>query len=178
MAPLPQNNTSRLFLDYQVGPDQHTLSLRYAEGVVTPATVMTRLDSILDVIGPAMYLMNVVAVRKQVQGSNVSTPLAWTGNASYGSGAIDNWKRTLETRWIGRSADGRKTSFSLYGVNWNPTLGYRVYTSGNAAIATIDGILATMALAGEFITISGNPAEPYPYVDLNYNSYWEHEVRV
>jgi hypothetical protein len=53
-----------------------------------------------------------------------------------------------------------------------------VYTSGNAAIATIDGILATMALAGEFITISGNPAEPYPYVDLNYNSYWEHEVRV
>lgn len=177
MAALPQNNTHRFFLDYQVGGDKHTLSVRYGGTFADYTAAMSMVSDILDELDSSMYLTTVLAARRQASGTDVSLPVAWSGSSSYGADAMPNERRPYETRWLGRSNDGRRTSFSLYGLKTALSAGFRLTTAASAEIAAVDAILAAAALAGTWVTISGNPPEPYPYVDINFNSYWEGEAR-
>lgn len=177
MAPLPANNTNRFFLDYDTGGNNHTLSIRYPGPSSDWTAVADWVNDFLTANNSNLYPWNVVAARIQPAGADISTPVAWPGSNSFGSGVQPVHIRAWEARWLMRSFDGRKTSFSLYGTKFDPAQGFRIYTSQNTLVFDLDAILQNAANENLWVTISGTSGNVYPYVDLNFNSYWEAEER-
>lgn len=182
MAPLPANGTNRLWVDYTTGRVAHTFSLRYpqlstlgdalAAGQAFLATLQTALPNDWAVTG----------ARWQAAGSDITMPTALgvlTGFVGTGGVMQDAEDEPREYVWVGRTAlTGRRWELSLYGLKIQTPATYRYQTSNMppSLQAAID-VLGTMAQAGEIIGIDGVGPLVYPYVNVNYNSYWESRSR-
>jgi hypothetical protein len=81
-------NTTRLFTAYNDGQFTHTLQWRYDETVTTEGDVMTVVDDYFTAWDTALYAITMGVVERAAQGTNVRTPIAWSGAASYGSGSM------------------------------------------------------------------------------------------
>ena len=75
MAPLPQNNTGRLFLDYTSAGIPHTLMFRYA-GTENTVDLLAAADLLADHMAQAMINTDAVTgARYSQEGTNFSLPL-------------------------------------------------------------------------------------------------------
>lgn len=177
MAPLPPNSTARLFLDYSDGQHAHTLSWRYDQADLAVTDVMDALDAFLTAFTTGLYLITILSARYQLTGETITTPVAWTGAATYGSGSMPAVDAPREVRFLARSSGGRKTSFAVYGSSIGIPATYRYNVGDNAAV---DAAIAQLQLAADisaFITIEGLPPTVYQFADVNFNSYWERKAR-
>jgi hypothetical protein len=176
MAPLPANNTNRLFLDYSDGINAHTISWRFAAPSSLNAA-KAALDDFLTTLSPALYLITVLGARQQVNGTNVSLPTAWTGAGTYGTGTMPAVNAPRELRFLGRGPDGRKVSVSVYGGDFATPGTYRINSADDADIAGAIGSLDNASAASDWVTISGTKPVVYDYADVNFNSFWEAAAR-
>lgn len=188
MAPLPPNTTSRVFIDYITGnaatSQEHTLAIRGFGPVTNTDDVQARFLGFVQAIGagnlPAGW--RVLRVRLQQAGSDFSLPVDRTAGvaAFVGTGsALAVWNEPRELTWQGRSfTSGRRVDFSVYGIQAPASDNYRFPSGGGSptwVAATVNYLNGNPV--GIWTTIDGTAPTWYPYVNVNYNSYWETRQR-
>ena len=177
LEPLPANSTSRLWVDYDDGVNEHTLLVRFFNGGSTFSEAMVAAHNVLSAFGTSLYLIGITGARWADVGDDISTPVTWTGDATYGVDPMPTLLAPRETRFLGRTPGGRKASWSFYGVKYTTPDTYRINTGDIAFVAAVLADLATAQSNGNFVGIdNGNPVN-YPYANVNFNSYWEKEAR-
>lgn len=176
MAPLPESNTARLFVDYNDGQNDHTLIARYAPSAGSDIA-MDNVGLFFQALDPILYLVTIVGARVAATGSNISVPIPWTGSPTFGSTSMPIVNAPRQMTFLGRTIGGRRVRWSVFGFKGTfPDL-YRYAATalgeiGDAIDAINDGLGA-----GVFIAIDGFNPSVYPYADFNFNSYWEGETR-
>lgn len=177
MAPLPQNHTPRVWVDYNDGINDHKVMVRYAPSGPTVDEVLTAVAGIFAALDPNWYEISILGARAAASGSHISFPVDWPGDASYGSGTMPLNRAPLELRFLGRDTSGRKVSWSFYGGNFTLPDAFRFpYSVGGSVADVIDAITAAGDSAA-FVTINLLVPQIYQYADVNYNSYWERKSR-
>lgn len=184
MAPLDPNNTRRLYIDYEVDNVPHEMQIRL-NGTASVVDTLDNLYYILDFCKgflPTSWL--ITGVRLSAAGSNISVPFDYSASDLFGfvgtNGAawVDvNHPRQLT--WVGRSeTTGRRVRLSIYGAVFNTPGNFR-FGPGEVVFSSAEVIAALnlAATAGQFVTIDGSRPRWYPYVNVNFNSYWETERR-
>lgn len=187
MAPLPSNSTDRWFLDYITGSQptaaEHTMMIRGDANLGLDGATGTFL-AVLNGVGAAGFWTGwrPIRLRHSVAGSNFSMPVsmgstlgAFVGTGS-GSGYIESCE-AVEATIQGRSpTTGRRGDFSLYGIRAAlGTATFRKTSSDGAPWSAL--ISACQGLAVPLRAVDGSQLSIYPYVNLNYNSYWESRLR-
>lgn len=177
MAPLPQNNTSRAWVEYNDGVNDHVAMFRFDATALSVAAALSLYADFLSDIEEFLYLITIAGAKWAEQGSDISVPVTWPGASTYGSDPMATLLGPRETRWVGRDTSGRRVSFSLYGCKYTSPDSYRIISSG-ANLPNL-GVIAinTASADGAMLTIGGNRATMKNYVDVNFNSYWEAEAR-
>lgn len=176
MAPLPPDSTTRVYFDYDDGINQHTLVCRL--GILgDPVVAMDAIDAFMESLAPSLSLITVVGARWSVSGSNVTNPLGWSGAATYGSGVMPAENAPRELRFIGRSADGRRNSVSVYGYDGPTPALYRINAEASVDISNAIVALESGVAGGNWYTISTQIPVWKPYASFNFNSYWERQAR-
>lgn len=190
LPPLPENNTSRLWVDYLPGTSQpeHTVMLRLAPDQEGPISAMDWLQGVLAALGAANLNSGWRALRARYSpaGAVFSLPQSLTAGLAgiLGTGSLAGYRpqdSAIEATFQMRSpTSGRRGDFSLYGLRKWPLSTYR-YTAGgsDAGLNAMIAALSVPAGVGNYrpATIDGTLGTFYPYVNFNYNSYWEGELR-
>lgn len=168
---LPPSNTPRWFMDYAVSGVNHTLMMR-ANDLKTASLVSSVLDGLFQLMDVGnLYTIDTISLRHAAEGSDVTVPETWSGASSYGGGtAFDTDNRVRAYSFTGRSLDGHKCKFFIYGALIGAEGDYRIDTGSNAGIS--DAIDYLNALNGFFISISGEPVVWNPYANVGWNDHW------
>ena len=192
LPPLPENNTDRLFIRYQTGggasSQEHTMSIRFDSAAISAFQVMEDLaETVFNVSNIAAVFDGWRVLDAEVQEAGalirlpVTVPLSLLGFVGTGQELASAPEQAREIRFIGRgNVSGRKVSVSLYGVantqyaesDFRFTPGPTTFLGDFLAAATLFSI---NGLA--FLTIAGDRATWYNYVNWQYNSHWESEQR-
>jgi len=176
MPALPQSNTARFWLDYSDGVNEHSMTFRISNSV-TLVTIKSQVDNFLTQLDTSLYLISILGCRVAVEGSNVTNPTTWTGNSTFGSGAMPIANAPRELRFIGRSTDGRRNSVSVYGYNGATPEIYRINSATSPAVEDAITALANASALGVGLTISHGVPVWKNYASFNFNSFWEKEAR-
>jgi len=172
MAPLPPESTARAWIDYTNGTDEHQVMFRYPPSLGT-ASLFVIVDEWLTAMDPIMYEITILGARAAATGSTISFPVTWTGASTYGDGAMPTNVAPIEYRFEGRSSDGRRASWSMFSGKLAIPATYRYLTADNVNVANAYAVLSTAALADDILTIGGLGPLVYPYMNYQFNSYWE-----
>jgi len=180
MAPLPSNNTAVLYIDYTTGARQHTFQCRYIEA--TPANAILAVGSFLDALKLVLTAgWRVLAARTRAVGAVITLPTtlspfltSFAGDSGQG---LDGFNEAREFVWVGRGLQaGRRVEVSLYGLVLGTPNDYRYEAAGGPP--SLANARTQLGVApNTFSTVSGEAALWYPYVNVNYNSYWESRSR-
>jgi len=196
MAPLPHNNTALMYFDYVTGnavtSQQHTMQMRLSSSTTTLVEeAHIQMLALLTAIGAANFWSGwrILQTRLQAQGANFSTPvsspelaplLAFAGTET---GGYQPRYEAIETTFQGRSPTaGRRVDVSIYGlvpVTPIPNT-FRVavdFSNGGNWVADALAVLNAAPSLGTFLAIDGTAPLWYGYANVNYNSYWEQELR-
>jgi hypothetical protein len=175
MAPLPPHSTARLYIDYETCGFNHTQLVRAGTGV-TPAEAVTEAAVIWGECSPLLHLVTITGARWSDALSDVSNPVAWTGDASYGGGAGVAYETAKYYDFVGRSVAGRRVRLSFFGaVALEIGDNYRASVAENADVANV---LAALGLAeGVFVAIDGFQPLWHQYADMGVNAYWRNKIR-
>lgn len=177
MAPLPSNNTDVLFLDYTTSGESHTLQLRF-DTHASVSDAMTSMDLFLTAVDPLIYVLTVVTARHRAFNSTVSLPVAWSGAATYGSGAGPHYASADYVDFVGRSQNGRRVRAAVFGAISNAdTSGndFRFASSANADVAA--AVAELNAPSDRWLAIDNFKPTWYAYGNLGNNAYWRNRIR-
>lgn len=184
MAPLPQNNTHRLFVDYTSGGFQHTLTFRFPPSTVQ-ATAVSKGHAICTSLQFAVNANDeFFAARWQPQDADFSLPVPWASISGTDAGAA--WAEDPESAQLsvcGRSEGGRRYRFELFTIvqlsaTWPSNNRYQYGDDTDP-----DGIISVVqAAAADAVTpicaIDNLPVIVYDYANISKNGYWERKQRV
>ena len=175
MAPLPDNNTPTLFLDYTSGGQNHTAEVRLPSAATT-STASAAAATIAAVMKNTMLTSDTIkGARFRAQGSTFSFPVSVTATAGTIAGTADPDLKPAFYSFTGRSSDGRRVRFTVF-TNYVNTMtdGYRDATPA-AAFASV---LAALGSSGaDARTISGLAPTWNPYVNFGNNAYYQRKTR-
>lgn len=175
MAPLDPTNTPRFKILYTVGAHDHASEVR--GGTISPATLGVELDDLYNFLADAGILFTLVVneVQYAPSGSNIFNAVTTgiEGN-SYGSGTPTTVQEPQYFDFVGRSAGGRRTRFSVFGANY---LGgdFRVIAGENPGIDFCTALLN--GSTGAWFAIDGLKAVWKSYANIGVNAYWQRKVR-
>ena len=175
MAPLPSNTTGILFVDYQVGGQQHTFQVRF-QAPSTYADAMVEAGDWLTALGTSIYEITILGARVQAVGTNVTFPTPWLELSTYGSGTCPPAASAQFYDFVGRSPDGRRVRLSIFGAA-TLTFGnnYRASTGENTAIDA--AVTELNSAEGTMLTISGEQPTWQLYANSGINAYWRNKIR-
>lgn len=176
MAPLPEHNTARLFVDYNNGVHDHTLLVRYTPSAGSDIA-MDNAAAFLQALDPILYEIAIIGARIAATGSNITVPIPWTGSPTYGDGVMPLVNAPRQMTFLGRTSGGRRARWSIFGYKGTWPDRYRYSSTEVAEIGDAIDALDDGGEAGAFIAIDGFVPSLYPYADFNFNSYWETETR-
>lgn len=167
MAPLPSSNTARLYLDYTVGGEDHTQTVRYdGPGNRVPAAgVLAELWAFLS---SELYGTTIQGLRFSIAGSDVTNPMAWPGDPTYGAGSPPAGQQMKFFSIVGKSADGRRVRMEQFGITQAIPSTWRLARGINAAMD--DWYDHVQIAHGDFVlcTISELPAIFNLYYNFKY----------
>jgi hypothetical protein len=176
MAPLPPENTARFWVDYSDGNHPHTLLLRYSPSAGLSA-IQAVAAEFLAALSTDLYLLTITGARAAASGSVVSVPEAWGGDATYGSAAQPPASAPLQLCFVGRTTFGRIAKWFMYGFKGVVPDSYRFFPGDDSVLDAAVTILRNAALTGKLLAIDGELPSVYPYVNIQFNSYWETQAR-
>lgn len=175
MAPLPENSTTRVYIDYTAGGQAHTMQLRFDDGLTTDWA--TAANEVIVEMLPMMYTTDsVTGVRYSPVGSNLSFPLP---GVTTGSGAnVTAFDPDLKPNFIsftGRSLDGRDVRVTFFSPIFNlKDSGYRGPLGAGDVAALFSAITSTEP---NVTTISGGQPLWHAYVNYGSNAYFQRKAR-
>lgn len=180
MAPLPENNTNRLFLDYEGPSGQHSLLFRANDTIDGPAMI----DQISTVLPELLAVWNtqtnISGWRFGEAGSSVTLPLegpTGTGSAGVAVGPADY---PAFVAFVGRSVLGRRWRLTLYETQTLPDTDYRLPEAQMpATLAALHTALESVYFnpGTQFCAIDGAQVLFYSYVNTGYNAYQQRKRR-
>jgi len=176
MAPFSPLNTPRLWVDYNDGVHDHSLMIRFllAAGASAAMGVAHNLFQALD---GSLYTISILGARMAFADSPVSNPVTWSGDATYGTGALPPAGAPKELCFVGRTANGVMAKWFVYGSSAAVPDSYRFFPGD---VGNLDaGVAAIRAgvTGGIVIAIDGAAPSVYPYINVQFNSYWESQAR-
>jgi len=176
MAPLPHNNTGIFYLDYSVAGFDHTLQVRFGTGSsALEAAGMT--DAFLAALTTNIYLLTVIGARVQDIGTNVSYPVDWDGDDTYGSDAGLAYTSAFYYDFVGRSLDGRRARIAVFGAKSAADSLDANYRYGTATSWVVGALAALEALPACPVSISGEVVNWKQYANGGVNAYWRNHIR-
>jgi hypothetical protein len=188
LPPLPENNTARLFITYVTGgistSQEHTLSIRLSGLGGSANDVMLDLADALGSGTNESELFNgwrVLSAEQQAAGSivrlPVTVPAALLAILGSGDSTPNPSDQAREVRFVGRGlVQGRRVSFSLYGVNRTSILqeDFRFTPAPGTLLGDVRLLAHNTGIAGAaYVTIGNEPTQWYSYVNWQQNSHWE-----
>jgi hypothetical protein len=174
LAPLPEDNTIRYWLNYSVGPFDHSFQVRVADGE-TDSAVIDAIDEFLALQGDLAYEASIIGLEKAAKGSNVRNPVEWTGNPTFGTGTAVIGAQASFYSFTGRSTDGRKNRLFLFEWKQSFPASFRVQASGDADVAAVVAFLQTQT--SRFTTISGQRTLWNAYCNVSVHDHFVDEAR-
>lgn len=191
MAALPDNFTSRLFVDYTTGDQttsqEHTFQIRGGGEGVTGDTLQDYAELFLLGVGAQNLRVGWRVLRARLQQANTSfsVPLTLTTGldafVGTNAGALAAQDEAREWAWEGRSfTSGRKVSVSLYGLVASTPPNFRLVAGGSSPAwvqASINALNNPSVPTNVGTTIDGTKPTWYGYINVQYNSYWERRIR-
>jgi hypothetical protein len=189
LSPLPANTSARVFVDYITGNDvtsqEHTVAWRFVAAPNAARDTMLALADFLIGIGPAVFATGwrVLRARSQAAGATFSVPETvppvLAAFAGAGGDVPAPFREALEWTWQGRSfTSGRRVDFSLYGLVTAPPDNFRVVPGDYPWVGPSVDFLNAVGAGLKPRAIDGSTATFYPYVNSNFNSYWERRIRL
>lgn len=178
MAPLPENNTDRVWVSYDDGINQHDLLVRHTGGPTNVGNVLSSISEFFTQLGPQLYAITIVAARYSVEGSPISLPVAWEGPGGFGSGAMPASVAPRQLCYLARSNNGRFAKWFIWGCKLETPGGYRFSLGDNTDLADAWNVIsAAQAADNIWCAIDGTNPTLYSYIDVNFNSYYEAKAR-
>lgn len=175
MAPLPESNTDRYFLDYSVNTIQHTMVSR-TDPSVTDAEMIAAFAAILTAASAHSTVITVDGLRFALEGSNVSNPVPWTEDTEYGSVTPNRDLAPYFASFTGRSTDGRRSRLDIYGWVQSPGPDWRIQSADDTSVTDILAILNDDT-DGMFLSISGGAPTWHEYANMSVSDYWVQQLR-
>lgn len=169
MAPLPESNTARAYLKYQVDNEVHTLVSRLAPGF-TNDDINAMVDDFITVASPLVNDTTFVSLERSVVGSNVRIPVTRVGVTEWGGGGTFPERSPWFWSFTGKSIDGRRARVELFGRNVSNNVNWRLPGVDDSNVqAFIEFLQAT---EGSFLTISGEPPIWNAYANESISQHW------
>jgi hypothetical protein len=175
VAPLPLDSTARYKFLYTTCGFDHTAQMRVGDGV-SDADAATEFNAFITAAGGLFHASSLTGVLKAASGSNVFNPVVADWPVGWGStaGPADHTANFVD--WVGRSLDGRRVRFSLFGCTFNSfNDSYRILAAEDAAVNDVVTVLN--AAEGTFVSINGFQPVWKQYADIGVNAYWRNKVR-
>lgn len=180
LPPLPPNSTPRVFVQYTTGRIAHELTYRY-DPQLAPEDTLTFLSAFLTAVQPVLCQgWALIGAEYQEAGSIIRLPFSLGSLAGLEGNEtlpLDLAREPGQFVWVGRgSQTGRRVRLGLFGIAATPPATYRFTGAARPswAVDATDELAATSTVP---ITVGGDDALWYEYVNFNYNSYWETEAR-
>lgn len=175
MAPLPDNLTTRWYLDYTTGGIEHTTMIR-TQATVTLAQFDAVMDNLMDELVGYLGSRVITGVRASPVGSNFSFSVPSTLNGqTYGSGGVNTLQASTSLSFVGRSSTGRRARLFFFGTSQPVPADFRLTTADAAPIGVA---VTTLTDATDmFLAIDGSKPTYYPYANVAVNAYWQRNVR-
>lgn len=176
MAPLPADNSDRLFVDYRVGGvDQHTMMFRFEGGTIVEDNIAKVHDVLSDLSNAFWSDTTFNACRYAVRGDPNSFPHGWaliTGTASLAGRPADYRARFLS--FVGRSIDGVNWHSSMFGVTLIPDSNFIIADTEAPTLASVrDALLAD---PNPVVSISEQVVIPLNYMTTRVSAYWQRRI--
>lgn len=176
MAPLPHNNTGIFYLDYSTEGHDHVMEVRFGTGS-SALEAAGFADAFLSAVSSQLFLHTIIGARVQDIGTNVSYPVEWDGDATYGAGTEGEYATAIYMSFVGRSLDGRRARIYLFGAKNVADPGDHNYRYSTAASWVTGGLAALQALPECPVSISGEPVAWKQYSNVGINAYWRNQIR-
>lgn len=176
MAPLPEDSTARIRVNYRDQWNEHSLTFRFAD-LSTPSTALAAVE---DVVGEMLALVwdNTVfhSADYALEGSNVFNPLpGWISQQPLGNGTPGaNVSPARFFNFVGRSNTGRRARLYLFGVRYDEVQDMRYSSSENGGVAAVVDALNSHP---EIVTIDGSSPIWKPYANYGFNDAITHKAR-
>jgi hypothetical protein len=176
MAPYPPQTTARLWVDYSDGLHNHSAMFRFAT-IAGTGNAMDGADEFLTALSPDLVTITILGARAAAEGSVISVPLIWTGAAVYGSGAQTGVNEPKELCFVGRTGLGTMAKWFMYGSKAGIPNSYRYFPGELASLDAGVAALRGRVTDGTWVAIDTQPPSVYPYINIQWNSYWESQQR-
>jgi len=177
MAITDPTNTARLFLDYNTCDEDHTAMLRYTT-LGSPGNCMTILDAMLTAMVAFLYRVTIIGARVAAVGSNVTNPVTWTGDATYGGDPGPHFASAQFVDFVGRGSDGKRVRVAFFGAQTQADGGgddFRFQAADFPFVVTC--VTALASDPGNAVTVTGLDASWKPYGNGGVNAYWRNKIR-
>jgi hypothetical protein len=171
---LNPNNTRRYFLNYSTSAAAHTMMLRTTTAV-NAFSASFIFNDIFTAWASDLSLVTVNSMEMAEKGTNVRNPVLYSGAATFGAAAEVGNLAPRQICFLGRSTDGRRARLFLFGYKGATPTDWRFTVADHAAVGTVYNLLNSNP--GVFLSISELATVKYNYADVNFNSYWERELR-
>lgn len=174
MAPLPDNNTQRYWLDYTTAAGPRSVQFRV--DIATLPEVITALNAYLDILLPKTYSsVTYNSLRYSSAGSDFSFPQVWAPRSGSAIGTMPTNAGPRFIQWVGRDALGRRVRLSAYGTEVTPDDNYRSTPAEVPLVLSMLNYLKSVSCP--FVTISGERPVWNNYANTGYNVYHQRRER-
>lgn len=174
MAPLLPSSTSRYKLTYSTAPFEHSMIMRVVNSV-TPSQASSYFDAFLAALGPLLGTITIVRLELALQASDVFNVVAWSGAATYGTGAPANIQEPAFISFTGKDALGRRARVTCFGLTGVTQQDYRFQAGESAAADAARVQLATGS--DRWKTIGGLSPVWNNYANLGFNAHYQRKLR-
>jgi len=190
MAPVANNLSRRVYFDYVTSTNapvaqEHTIMWRTAFDTPDPgaANAQAKMLAFLSAYTVSSFWVGwrITGVRVSEGGQTFSVPAVLSGAlaafvGTFSTAAAVLSSAAIEVVHVGRSPiTGVRSRFSMYGQAYASITDFRLTSGANllAAIAELNDATPTILVAADNTRVTWAQ-----YSNLNYNSYWESELRV
>jgi len=172
MASLPSSNTPRVYIDYTVGGEQHTMTYRYPETGSLGAALST-LAEMWAFMDGAMYATTIDGARFSEINSDVTNPAVWPGDASYGTGTPAAGQEMRFFSMVGKDTNGRRWRSEWFGGTQAIPTSWRLPYGTNAVMDDMFDHLQSALSATTLCSIGGQSVLMRQYYNFKYA---DHEI--
>jgi len=169
---LPAFYTPRLFLDYSVGGEDHTQQVRYPEGGSQGAAISTLVE-MMAFLDAGLYLTTIIGLRFSVAESDVTNPVTWPGDATYGSGSPSAGQEMKFISVTGKDGGGHRCRLEMFGIIQVIPTTWRLLVGVNSVLDDWFEHLQAAYLDGTFCSIAGIGVIFNQYYNFKYA---DHEI--
>lgn len=170
LAPLPANNTIRVWLAYTSVGIKHETCFRQPTGTPTGDIIVNANAFAQTMKVQLLTTDKFTGLRWSQAGSNLSFPLAFTAVSGTQVGTVDKDAKAKFYAISGRSVAGRRCRVTFFTPFLADSEGYRVNV-----LSTLYN--AVMAMEPDAVAKDGQSVVWNQYTNIGYNSYWQRQLR-